>query len=133
MKNKKAMELPMSTIIVVIIVIIVLVAVGIFFFMQFSKGAGQIETSQGAAATGIEQLGTEADTFLSGSGSAAAESCKGTGTKLCSIYNDQQANCLSAYCTWNSGSNTCSGTISVTCSTLTTQTACTAVTGCSWS
>ena len=56
MMNKKAVGLPMSTIIIIILVIIVLVAVGLFFFTQFSGSAGQISSAGSKIGQGITNL-----------------------------------------------------------------------------
>jgi len=56
MKNKRGMEMPMSTIIIIILVIIVLAAVGIFFFTRFASGAGQISAGTNLAGIGIKNL-----------------------------------------------------------------------------
>jgi flagellar basal body-associated protein FliL len=65
MKNKRGMELPMSTIIIVILVIIVLAAVGIFFFTRFASGAGQISAGTNLAQVGITNLSNTAPSVFS--------------------------------------------------------------------
>lgn len=51
--NKKAVELPMSTLVIMVLVIIVLVAVGILFFQNFISGSSGISAGTDKASQGI--------------------------------------------------------------------------------
>lgn len=135
--NKRAMELPLNTIIIVVLVVIVLVSVGFIFFTQFGAGTSQLKQSQSGVSTGISKLGEAAQNFFSGStsGGASTPSCKGTGTLPCGVYNMQSDLCNAVpnchLSTVGSNINKCMGSGTIPCTDIKTQDLC--KTPCSWS